>query len=467
MTDLTLRNGLVVTPSGLVNGGLSATGGVITHVGADAALPPGDRDIDVQGKVIFPGVIDPHTHMGVGIGWGPEKMQRDFATESRDAAIGGITTMVTTSLMGTDSRVEVTRAGIEWGNRDSQVDFRQSVVMTTREQVREIDELVHGLGVRSFKFFLGYNGEQAVEFGMPPEGVAWDFFYEACEAIAATGTGALAMIHAEEPDVRRLLFDRYAGTSEGGLLQTWHRASPNILEPMQIYSAALIGHEVGAAIYVVHVSAAESVDLVRDLRRRGWEIYGETLGAFLYWTAEEGDAKDLGAYGKIQPPIRQARDRDALWTGILDGTITNTGTDTQMYTRESRRRPFWEAQVGLGPQLATFLPSVYTSGVLGGRCTLEDLARVMAENNARRFGLYPDKGVLQVGSDADVVVFDPALRRVARADRLESACGYTIYEGEKLGGWPERVFVRGTPVVEDGRIVTETPVGRWVPTVRA
>ena len=168
--------------------------------------------------------------------------------------------------------------------------------------------------------------------------------------------------------MRDFLTERMRGSGRNGLLQRWLETSPNILEPMQIYPAALIAHEVGTPVYVVHTSAWQSVDLIRDLKDKGWPVFGETLAAFLYWTAPEADARDKGAVGKIQPPIRLDRDRDALWTGVLDGTLTSVGTDCQMYPHSSRTEvDFWDAQVGLGPGMGTALAAVHTSGVLTGR----------------------------------------------------------------------------------------------------
>jgi len=460
--DLTFKGGLVVTPTGVIRGGVAVAGDVITHVGPDSTLPRAARELDVAGKVIFPGIIDPHVHIGVGDGWGPAKMRADFETESRDAAVGGITTMVTTTLFGREPRVEVLSDGIGWGNDHSLVDFRFTVVMVTRDHLVELPALVE-IGARSFKFFLGYKGPQGESFGMDPDGVPWDFFYAGCEAIRDAIPAAFPMIHAEDPEVRDLLIERMRSSARTDYLQAWHEACPNITEPMQLYSAALIANEVGTPVYAVHVSAAESVDLIRDLRARGFQTQGETLTAFLYYTAAEADERGIGAYAKVQPPIRADRDRAALWHGVRDGTIQYVGSDTQMYTVASQGGDFWDARVGLGPGLATMFPATYTAGVLGGECTLEDLARVCAENSARRFDLYPQKGVLQSGSDADLIVFDPTARRETRAADLPSESAYTIYEGESLGGWPELVMLRGNVIVEDGAVVENRHIGRHVP----
>ena len=396
--DLTIRNGVVVTPTGLVRGGLSATGGVITQIGSDAQLPAAATEVDAGGQVPAAGHHRPARAPRDRPRCRPgEAGPADFETESADAAAGGVTTMITTTLFGTESRGEVAEAAIATGNAHSLVDYRLTAVVTTREHLTEAADLVK-LGLRSFKFFLGYKGAQAEGFGMNADGISWDFFYQACEALGEAGAKAFPTIHAEDPWVRDFLTERMRGSGRNGLLQRWLETSPNILEPMQIYPAALIAHEVGTPVYVVHTSAWQSVELIRDLKDKGWPVFGETLAAFLYWTAPEADARDKGAIGKIQPPIRLDRDRDALWTGVLDGTLTSVGTDCQMYPHSSRTEvDFWDAQVGLGPGMGTALAAVHTAGVLTGRATIEDLARVLSENTARRFDLYPQKGQLAVG----------------------------------------------------------------------
>src|SRR6185436_5567248 len=235
--DLTIRNGVVVTPTGLVRGGLSATGGVITQIGADHLLPAGATDVDAGGKYLLPGIIDPHVHLGIGPGAGSEKLVQDFESESADAAAGGVTTMITTTQFGKESRGEVAEAAIATGNQHSLVDYRLTAVVTTREHLTEAADLVK-LGLRSFKFFLGYKGEQAEGFGMNADGISWDFFYQACEALGEAGAKAFPTVHAEDPWVRDFLTERLRGSGKNGLLQRWLETSPNILEPMQIYPAA-------------------------------------------------------------------------------------------------------------------------------------------------------------------------------------------------------------------------------------
>ena len=178
---------------------------------------------------------------------------------------------------------------------------------------------------------------------------------------------------------------------------------------MQIYPAALIAHEVGTPVYVVHTSAWQSVELIRDLKDKGWPVFGETLAAFLYWTAPEADARDKGAIGKIQPPIRLDRDRDALWNGVLDGTLTSVGTDCQMYPHSSRTEvDFWDAQVGPGPGHG------HRAGRRAHRRRADRARHHRGPGPGARARTPPAgstctrrRAQLAVGSDADVVVFDP------------------------------------------------------------
>jgi dihydroorotase-like cyclic amidohydrolase len=464
--DLTLRNGRVVTPQGVIRGGLAVRGGVIIQIGADHALPRAVEDVDVHGRVLFPGIIDPHTHMGVGDGWGPEKFENDFISESRDAITGGVTTIVTTSVYGPSPRVPMVKRNIEAANRQSYVDFRITALMVTREHIEEIPELVD-LGVRSFKYYWGYKGPQAASFGLPEDGWPTDRFWLACEAMKRSHPRAFPMIHAEDPDIRYMLIERWRQRDPIGSLVSWAHANPNILEPLQLAQAAWIANEIDIPLYMVHVSSHEAVEMIAEFKAKGWRTIGETLTAFLYWTADEADERGVGAKAKVQPAIKFARDRDALWQGINDGTITQVGTDHLMYSLDATAGNFWEKRVGLGPGLGTSFPAIVAAGLNRDKLTLEHLARVMAENVARQYDLYPAKGVLQPGSDADIIVFDPNYRRVARASELESASRYTIYEDEELAGWPERVYLRGRLVAQRGQVVTPAPSGRYVPDVAA
>src|SRR6185503_17088358 len=275
MPDLTLRNGTVVTPTGLVRGGLTVTDGVITSIGADPELPRGDTDLDVAGRYLLPGLIDPHVHLGIGDGAGPEKLRRDFVTESRDAAAGGVTTMITTTLFGTGSRGEAAELAIAEGDRHSTVDYRLTAVVTTREHLREAEALV-SLGIRSFKFFLGYKGEQAESFGMNASGISWDFFYQACEALGAAGATAFPTIHAEDPYVRDFLTERARRRGPGRQLQTWLDEPEHPRADADLPGGADRARGRHAGVRGAHQRLAERRPDPRA-EEKGWPVFGETL----------------------------------------------------------------------------------------------------------------------------------------------------------------------------------------------
>lgn len=464
MAELTLRNGFVVTPTGLIRGGLASEGGQIVAIGASATLPAGDTDIDVEGKIIFPGVIDPHVHLGIGVQPGQDSFNHELVTESRDAAVGGVTCFVTTTLLGTEPRAKLIDAAIEasQGQYRPFVDFRMTSVPTVEEHLTEIPDVVER-GVIAFKFFTGYRGKQALAMGMAPDGIPPEMFYRACEIMKRCGPGVFPMIHAEEPTIRYMIQDRVRNEGRTDLLSAWHEGSPDMLEPMQIYQHALITESLGVPLYVVHVSAAESVDLIQLLRRQGNDVIGETVVGFLYFTDREADARGLGPLAKIQPPIRSDKDRKRLWAGLREGTISTVGTDCVIYSQEQKfSGDFWDVLVGLGPALSFTLPVMYSAGVNTGRISLETLAKLLAENTARRWGLYPAKGVLQIGSDADVVVIDPRKEMVLGLDKTQTRSDYTVYDGVQVRGGPVMTFVRGQLVAQDYVIVAEHPRGRYV-----
>src|SRR5581483_4792166 len=313
------------------------------------------------------------------------------------------------------------------------------------------------------KFFTGYRGKQAEGLGMAPEGIPPEMFFRACEIMKRTGPGVFPMIHAEEPTIRYLMTARLRESGRTDLLSAWHESSPDYLEPLQIHQHALITHDLGVPLYVVHVSAAESVDLIQALRGRGYDVVGETVVGFLFFTDREADAKGLGPLGKIQPPIRGTKDRERLWKGLREGAISTIGTDCVLYSHEQKFSVnFWDVLVGIGPGLSTTVPILFSYGVNRGRIGLERLAKVLCENTARRYGLYPAKGVLQVGSDADVVVIDPAREMTLGRHMTQTRSDYTVYEGVQVRGAPVMTFVRGSLVAQDFKIVAERLTARYV-----
>ncbi|MBM3464003.1 MAG: hypothetical protein FJX76_18060, partial [Armatimonadetes bacterium] len=323
MHDLVLKNGLVVTPTGTLEGGVAVVGERIAAVGA--ALGPARREIDVSGKVIFPGMFDPHMHLGSGDERTYEDMAECFAEDTKDCLIGGVTTLATTNVLRQDPLPECLDRTLECGAK-SHCDFKITGVVITHDHVKEIPEMMRR-GCTSFKMYTGYCCDQAERMGMCRDGVPPDMFYLACEAATRDGRPPILMIHAEEPTVRNLLRTRYQEKGNASLVD-WAKHSPEWSESVQVMLYGCIAREHGVPLYVVHISKAHTIDFVQYLQSQGYPIIGETVVGFLATTADELDALGRGIQAKIQPPIRFATDRDRIWQAIRQGVVTAVGTDT-------------------------------------------------------------------------------------------------------------------------------------------
>ena len=463
--DIVLRNGLVVTPNGVLRGGLGIQDEQIVSVGADKSLGTAKREFDLEGKIILPGTFDPHVHFGISDTFGDDAMEADFLRDTKDCLIGGVTTIATTTLIGKESMSELFDRAVSCGTDHSWCDYKITCVVNTPDQVAQIPEVAAKGGV-SYKFFTGYAGPQAEAFGMNPEGITPALFHSACEQLAKCGPPTFAKIHAEDPHVRGILIDRLREMGRADQLTAWAESSPEWAESVQVYTYGMIANQLRVPIYPVHISAAHTVETLKLLHTQGLNIVGETVACFLNTTAPEMDAAGMGGRAKIQPPIRFEKDKERLWRGLKEGTLSVVGTDSLTYSSSFKTDgDFWDCRVGINLQVADTLPLMFHEGVNKGRIDLNTLAKVLSENAAKLYGLYPKKGALAVGSDADIVVVDPDKEAVLGVDRMRSRADYSLWEGRQIKGIPVKTFLRGELVMEDGEIVASEPNGRFVPQV--
>ena len=394
---------------------------------------------------MLPGCVDLHTHLASTPTWHPLD---DFEHGTRAAVAGGVTTVVSMVYQENGSL----RAGIERGIRDaagSIADFAFHVVVTdpTPSAGAEIPDLVRD-GHAGLKVFM-----------VTPRFVARTAEYLAVYR-AAAAAGALVAVHAED---HALIAKRTAELHAAGRVSVeWFPESrPPEAESTAVRQAVAHARETGAAIYLVHLSSRGALAAVREADDR---VHCETRPLYLYLTRERFRRPDAALWVG-QPPLREAEDVAALWAALADGTLDTVGTDHIPRLRAEKLTPglsFDRIPPGVS-NLETLLPMLYSEGVAKGRLTLARLVEVLATAPARIAGMYPRKGVLAEGSDADVVVFDPNARRVVRAAELHSACDYDPYEGWDVTGWPEVVLSRGEVVFERGTVVGRPGRGRLVP----
>jgi len=458
--DLVVTGGQVVTPDGVYAADVGVAGGRIAALAAPGRLS-GAETLDARGLHVFPGVIDPHTHPG-----NLRPFEQDIAEETRAAAAGGITAILGTlkcTRMGQPFREVTTpedvcsyhdvfplaRAAVEGG---AHVDVGFSYVVMEERHAREIPEYAERHGVRSFKFFVGNRGPApwSGRVGMPvfgDDGVHFIGFREAARA------GVLAMVHAENQQVARALQAELAEAPPD--LRAWARHSPAWLEAEAVRRAACFAAEAGARLYAVHLTSGRGAAEVGRAKaeRPGW-VFGETCPQYLVLH----DGHPAGLLAKCAPPVHGREDNEALWRALADGTIDCVGSD-HIHQRRARKLvegDVWRTNAGV-PGHETLLPLLLSAG----RLPLPRVAAVTSTNAARAFGLWPRKGTVAVGFDADLTLVDLGARRVVRAEALQTSADFTPYEGMELTGWPVLALLRGRVIMRDGR-PTGAPAGRYL-----
>ncbi len=453
--DLVIRGGTVVTVDGSRQADVAVdAGGRIVAV--EPGLPGGSarREVHATGLLVLPGVIDVHTHTRIASDAEPDR----FFQDSVAAAFGGTTTFLSFNNPGTGiSEVAQGRLrdGIdEWLQRtagDSAIDYGLSAVITAQQDdpVADIPAAV-ALGVPTFKAFMVY------DFGVD-EAVLRSLLE------ATRDHGALLQVHCED---RTILEAGIRGQLEQGRTAPAHHADsrPTACEGTGIARALGIAHEVGAPIYAVHVSCADALAPLAAAKRQGHAVFAETCPHYLALDASRYALPDAEAIRcVISPPLRAASDVDALWAALADGTLDLVATDHVPDRLAVEKRysgqPFTEISNG-APGIETLLAVVYSEGIATGRLTLERMVDLLSTTPARLFGLAR-KGAIEAGRDADLVLFEPAVRRTLRAADLHHTSDYTPYEGMAVSGAVRDVFVRGQDVIRDGTFVGRRGFGQF------
>jgi dihydropyrimidinase len=439
--DHLLTGGIVVTGDGMRRADVGISGETVAAIEPDLPRETAAEVIDVAGKIVFPGVIDVHVH----------PVYLDSVEDcSRVAAYGGTTTILFYAYARTgDSLREKVTEMLEDGLTNCRLDFGlHGGLFEAPRQLPEIPA-VFELGVHTFKFFMPYI----------KEGWTTDDYHLMKAMDMLSELGGMAMVHAENGGAVDYLEDKYL-TGPDASAEHFVATHPAAMEEEAIFRAIRMAEVTGCPLYIPHNTTARALRHIRDAQQVGLPVYAETCPQYL--TLTEDVIKKQGALAKIGPPIRSAEDRAALWDALAEGTIQVVGTDHAPKHKDVNgdflKQPFGS------PQIETLLPLVYDGGVNSGRISPVRVAQVLCENPARIFGLYPQKGTISVGSDADLVVFDPAREFTIRAENQHTNAGYTLYEGHTVLGWPEMSFQRGHRVLWEGEIAAEPGGGRFLPT---
>jgi dihydropyrimidinase len=455
--ELVVRHGTVVTAARTARCDVGIDGGRITALGV--ALPSGRREIDATGLYVLPGGIDSHCHLeqlsSAGV-----VCADDFHSGTVAAAFGGTTTVVPFAAQhrGMKLRAVVDDYHRRAGEK-AVIDYAFHLILAdpTEEALREDLPRLVAEGVTSFKVYMTYErlrlaDEQLLDV-----------------LAAARRLGALTMVHAENHGMIAWLSDRLVRA--GATAPRYHAiAHPRGAEGEAVQRAIALAELIDVPILVVHVSDAAGATAIRQAQARGLRVYGETCPQYLFLTADDLDRPGLeGAKHACSPPPRDRAAQEAIWAGLLDGTFQAYSSDHAPYRFDEsgklpkgERTTFKDMANGV-PGLELRLPLLFSEGVGRGRLSLEEFVALGSTNHARLYGLYPRKGTIAVGSDADLALWDPTRRVRVSAAMLHDRVGYTPYEGRELTGWPVVVLSRGRIVVEHGRLEAERGTGQFVP----
>ena len=451
-----IRGGTVVTASDIFACDIGIAGGRITALGADLGTAP--EIVDAFGLLVMPGGIDSHVHLDQPAG--PGVVPADgFETGTRSAAIGGNTTVMPFCLQ---QKGQSLRAALEAYKRKAEgnchIDVALHLIVTdATPQVlgQELPALI-AEGYTSFKIFMTYDDLRLND-------------REILEVLSvAHEHGALAMVHAEGHDAIKFFAERME--REGKTAPYYHaRSRPIPVEREATHRAISFAEIVDTPIMVVHVSNRESMEEIRRAQQKGLKIYGETCPQYLMLTENDLDRSGMeGAKFVCSPPPRDTASQAACWEGIEQGVFEVFSSDHCPFRYDDTGKllprglkTFRYVPNGI-PGIATRMPILFSEGVVKGRIDLNRFVALTSTNHAKRYGLYPRKGTIAVGSDADIVLWDPKREVTITHALLKDGCDYTPYEGMAVTGWPVVTMLRGRTIMRDGEVVGLPGEGREV-----
>lgn len=445
--DLEIVNGNVVLPdNGVFKTNIYIKDGKVYSLGDQCGLKAA-RTVDAEGKFVVPGIIDPHVHLGI---FAPIREELD--TETKSALIGGITT-AGCYFGGGESHCSTFPGIAEEINRHSFIDIIPHFVIGTDEQRKEIGDYIEHLGVTSFKVYM--NGIPGL-IGDVDDG----FIMDVLEELKKSGKKCILCTHAENRDlIRRANRILKEQKGEEATIQDWTETHPDMAEEEAVIRLSFLAEKSGTPVYFVHISSKNAINKLKKVKGRSKYIHIETTSPYLSIT--RGDSVNNRI--KMEPPFRDEDDVEALWDAVLDGVVDCIGTDNVTMTRAEKKidDSVWDTVPGY-PAVGTHLPVILHEGVAKRRVPLERVIGLMTKKPAEIFGVYPQKGTLLPGSDADVVIIDLNLEREVKASEDSSRSDFSLYEGKRLKGWPVLTVKGGEIVAENGICIAAEPEGRYL-----
>jgi dihydropyrimidinase len=466
--ELIIHNGLIINENGRLAADVRIRGEKIVEIAPKIMTTPGAREIDASGKFLMPGIVDTHTHLPMDptIAPGPKANTDDIITGGEAALAGGVT------LLGDFIAIK--------NDEDPNAYAERNIALIQKNSIADV--YIHA----------SVNPVDTPK-GTPPDPLTQRKTFDALAArgIVSTGedfmaresydknslawiklfrvsgeAGVVSMIHAEDYSILADAQERLATENEGtGLtLHNFAQSAPIVAEVLAVQRSVAIAEATGSPIYILHTTSGRALKVIEDAKRRGLPIYAETRPWNLFGTEQGYQQANAGIFVG-GPPLRPKWDQDMLWEGIRKGTVDTIGTDHTAFSKEAKLDPtqtILDKRMGQNT-LQDYPPMMFSEGVMKDRITLEQFVAVTSTNAAKIFGMYPRKGVIQVGSDADIVIWDPTKRKILNdADQLSRA-KYSTYAGKEVTGLPITTIRRGEIVYDQGKVLGQPGSGRFIP----
>jgi dihydropyrimidinase len=455
--ELIIRNGLVVTAVGRTESDLRIRNGTIAEIGPNLTASAGARVIDAKGMLVLPGGVDPHVHITPTRTATTLRGADDYTSASRAALAGGKTTISNfiNQSASTDLRTTLAEATASV-EKQTTADVILHVIATDPHTISPMDVAMladRGLTLKIFMVRPAFDQNAAAFVGL---------------LRSAGAAGLLTMLHCEDASIVTTTQERMMAEGRGALKgQNFAESRPVVAEEIATQRAVGLSEATGAPIFIVHISSERAMRAAEAGQARGLPIFTEVRFLYLHLTRERFDEPD-GAIYTGDPPLREKSDADYLWRALARGTVNVVDTDHVGYTREDKLDPSLDIinHRPAGNYLQVQLPLLYSEGVRKGRITLERMVELSSTNPAKLFGLYPRKGTIAVGSDADVVIWDPNLTRKVRDEDQLANAKFSIFSGWEVTGWPIVTIRRGEVVFRDGKILAAAGSGQMAPRQR-
>lgn len=459
--DHVIKNGMIVDSKEIFQGNIYIKDEKIAAISRNELAGEAGEITNAEGKYVLPGLIDVHVHSRDGENGATYK--EDFYHSSMSAAIGGLTTVFEMPNSNPAIyNVENLEKQIKHLTPQAFVDFAIWGLCLGNLNIGELKKLSDA-GVVAFKFFWGYaidskayqliyNYKPGMENAIPPlgDGEIYQMFQKIAE------TGKIIAIHAENFDLIQTLTKEVEKSGDKSYA-AFLKGRPNIAEETIIQTAISFAKDTGARLHILHLAAKEGVDLIKGAQEKGCQVTGETCSHYLCLCDE--DYERVGSLIKVYPPVRTRKDQEELWRGIETGILSLVSSDHAPHTEEEKKGDLWTSPAGMA-SIETLAPLMINE-VSKGRITINQLVSILSENPAKMFGLYPEKGSLQIGTDADITIIDMDKKYTIKKEKLHSKSKVTPFDGFDIEGAPVQTIVRGRTIAKDGELVSE-PVGKFI-----